>query len=103
MNEITVQELQAKLNAKDDFQFIDVRENHEYELGNIGAQHIPMGTIMDSIEIFDKNKLTIVMCRSGARSGATCNALSAAGFENIYNLKGGIMAWAKEIDNSIQF
>jgi sulfur-carrier protein adenylyltransferase/sulfurtransferase len=102
MNEITVQELKAMLDNKEDFQLIDVREQHEVEAANINGEHIPMGSVMGRIEEIAKDKKVIIHCRSGARSGSVVQALSTNfGYTNLYNLKGGIMAWAKEIDPSM--
>lgn len=102
MKEITVQELKAKIDAKEDFQFIDVREPHEVEIAEIGAELIPMGEILGQVDKISRDKPVIIHCRSGARSGTIVQALEAQhGFKNLYNLKGGILAWAREIDSSI--
>jgi sulfur-carrier protein adenylyltransferase/sulfurtransferase len=102
MNEITVQELKAIIDSKEDFQLIDVREDHEVEAANIKGEHIPMGSVMDHLDRIAKDKKVIIHCRSGARSGSVVQALNANfGYTNLYNLKGGIMAWAREIDPSL--
>ena len=102
MKEISVSELKKMRDENQDFQLIDVREEHEAEAANIGGELIPMGEVMDQVERIAKNKPVIVHCRSGARSAAIINALeSQFGFDNLYNLKGGILAWAAEIDPSL--
>ena len=102
MKEITVQELKAKIDAKEDFQFIDVREPHEAEIATLGALLIPMGEILGKADQIDRENPVIIHCRSGARSGTIVQALEAQhGFKNLYNLKGGILAWSREIDPSI--
>ena len=101
MKEITVSELKQLKDNKDDFQLIDVREEHELEICEIGGEHIPMGDVMDNLDKISKTKQVIIHCRSGARSGAICNALEAEGYNNVYNLKGGIIGWANEIDDSL--
>ena len=102
MKEITVSELKKMMDEKTDFQLIDVREAHEFEIAQIGGELIPMGEVMDNLNRISKDKPVIIHCRSGARSGAITNALeSQHSFTNIYNLKGGILAWANEIDTSI--
>lgn len=99
MKEVTVSELKKMMDEKADFQLIDVREPHEFEAGNLGGELIPMGEVMDNVDKIAKDKMVIVHCRSGARSGAIANALeSQMGYTNIYNLKGGILAWAAEIN-----
>ena len=103
MKEITVQDLKTKMDSQDDFQLIDVREQNEREFTNIGGDHIPMGSIMQSMDQIDKEKEVVIYCRSGSRSGQVVNFLEANhGFENLYNLKGGILAWADDIDNNIK-
>jgi adenylyltransferase/sulfurtransferase len=102
MKEITVQELKKMRDTNEAHQLIDVREPHEAEIAEIGGQLIPMGQIMEHIAEIAKDKPVIIHCRSGARSGSVVNALEKQfGFENLYNLKGGILAWAKEIDPSV--
>lgn len=103
MKEVTVQELKAMMDSKKDFQLIDVREKHEVEIAQIGGQHIPMGEVMNNVDKISKEKPVIVHCRSGARSGSVINLLEKEfGFTNLYNLKGGILAYADQIDPSLQ-
>lgn len=101
MKEITVEELKALRDNKADHQLIDVRELHELDICQIGAEHIPMGDVMDNLDKVSRDKQVIIHCRSGARSGAICQALETQGYKNVYNLKGGIIAWANEIDPSL--
>jgi adenylyltransferase/sulfurtransferase len=98
MKEITVQEL-ANLQAEGaDFQFIDVREEYEYQEDNLGATLIPMGTIGENIDAISKDKQVVIHCRSGARSGKVVTVLELQfGFTNLYNLKGGIIAYRNEL------
>ncbi|MDQ3046606.1 MAG: rhodanese-like domain-containing protein [Bacteroidota bacterium] len=101
MKEITVSEFKKLKDEKADFQLIDVREEHELEICEIGGEHIPMGDVMDNLPKISKTKQVVIHCRSGARSGAVCQSLEGQGFTNVYNLKGGIIAWANEIDPSV--
>lgn len=101
MKEITVAELKKLKDNNSDFQLIDVREEHELEICEIGGVNIPMGEVMDNLNKISKDKQVVIHCRSGARSGAICQALEANGYNNVYNLKGGIIAWSTEIDPSI--
>jgi sulfur-carrier protein adenylyltransferase/sulfurtransferase len=99
MKEVTVRELKAMQESGEDFQLIDVREPHEYDICNLGGELIPQGEIPHSVGRVSKDKKVIVQCRSGARSGNMVQWLEKNhGFTNLYNLKGGILAWAKEID-----
>jgi rhodanese-related sulfurtransferase len=101
MKEITVTELKKLKDSNADFQLIDVREEHELEICSIGGEHIAMGEVMDNLDKISKDKQVVIHCRSGARSGAICQALEANGYTNVYNLKGGIIAWSTEIDPSV--
>ncbi len=102
MKEITVQELKEKMDAGEDFQLIDVREDFEYEMSNLGGELIPLSGIMIESGKIDKKKPVIVQCRSGKRSAAAIMQLEQQGFTNLYNLKGGMLAWAEEIDPEMQ-
>lgn len=102
MKEISVQELKEKKDKGEDFQLIDVREDFEYEMSNLGGVLIPLGGILIETEKIDKDKLVVVMCRSGKRSAAAIMQLEQQhGFTNLHNLQGGILAWAAEIDPTI--
>lgn len=102
MKEVTVQELKKLLDNQSDFQLIDVREPHEYEICNLGGELIPQAEIPHNADKISKDKQVVIHCRSGARSGNMVQWLEKnQGFTNLYNLKGGILAWAKEIDPSM--
>jgi len=102
MKEKTVSELKAMIDSGADFQLIDIREPHEYDICHLNGQLIPMNEVPDRIEEISKDKPVVIHCRSGARSGRIIEYLEGAqGFENLYNLKGGILAWADEIDQDM--
>jgi sulfur-carrier protein adenylyltransferase/sulfurtransferase len=102
MQEKTVTELKQMMDSGVDFQLIDVREPHEYEICNLKGELIPMNEVPDHIDEIAKDKPVIIHCRSGARSGRICQYLEAEyGYTNLFNLKGGILAWASEIDPSM--
>ncbi len=101
MKEITVAELKKLKDTNADFQLIDVREEHEVEICEIGGEHIPMAEVMDNLDKISKDKQIVVHCKAGGRSAAICQALETKGYTNVFNLKGGILAWSNEIDNSI--
>ncbi len=102
MKEVTVTELKKMMDAKEKFALIDVRETHELEICEIGGEHIPMGEVMNNLDRIPKDLKVVIHCRSGARSGAVVQALETQhGYSNLYNLKGGIIAWADQVDNSL--
>ena len=103
MKEVTVKELADLKASGADFQLIDVREQHEADIAEIGGELIPLGSVPQNVDKCSKDKQVIIHCRSGARSGNAVQWLEANhGFDNLYNLKGGILAYADEIDNSLQ-
>lgn len=102
MKEKTVVELKKMIDAKEDFQLIDVREEQEYEICHLNGELIPMGTIPDNVDKIKKDNPVIIHCRSGKRSANVIEYLEENfGFTNLYNLDGGILAWCDEIDSSM--
>ncbi len=103
IKEISVDELyDMQVAGRNDFQVIDVREPYEYEIANIGGELIPLDTIEQSIDKIASNKKVVVYCRSGKRSAQAIERLQRKfGFDNLYNLKGGILAWAEQIDHEM--
>ncbi|MCF6361276.1 MAG: rhodanese-like domain-containing protein [Cyclobacteriaceae bacterium] len=102
VKEITVQELNQLVKNKEDFQLIDVREEFEHDISNIGGRLIPLGKVYFHLSEIEKDKKVVIYCRSGRRSADAVKLLQdAAGLENLYNLKGGILAWSAEIDNTV--
>jgi molybdopterin/thiamine biosynthesis adenylyltransferase/rhodanese-related sulfurtransferase len=106
--QISVQELKRKLDAKEDVFVLDVRELHEYQIVNLGAPLIPVGDVERRASELAQKELAgkkdaeiIVHCKSGARSQRAAVALKQAGFTNVSNLTGGILAWADKIDPSL--
>jgi len=101
MKETTVQQLKERRDRGDDFILLDVREPHEYQISNIDGKLIPQDELPNRLDELNKEKEVVVMCRSGARSAKACELLEKNGFSNVSNLKGGVNAWAKEIDTSL--
>jgi rhodanese-related sulfurtransferase len=101
MKEISVLELKEKMDNGDDFQLIDVREDFEYEMSNLGGTLIPLAGILIEKDKIATDKPVIVHCRSGKRSAVAIMQLEPLGYTNLYNLKGGILAWADEIDPNL--
>ncbi|WP_291783003.1 rhodanese-like domain-containing protein [Cecembia sp.] len=95
MEDINVSELREKLQNNEEFVFIDVREEWEYEEDNLGAQNIPLGQLpyeLDELEEY-KDKEIVLQCRSGARSGNAKKFMETRGFTKVRNLLGGILAY----------
>ena len=106
-NEISVQELKKMMDNHADFQLIDVREDYEYAASNLGGTLIPLSILKKNADLRDilkhisKDKTVVVHCKSGARSREAINILHKNGFSNLKNLKGGILAFSREIDGNL--
>jgi len=99
VEEISVEELKAQLEAGAAPLVIDVREAWELDISRLGfAQHLPMGEITARIGELDPQAPLVVMCRSGGRSMQVCWFLEKRGFRSVSNLTGGILAWGERID-----
>ena len=96
MQVITVEELKSRIDAGEELHIVDVREPFEHAEFNIGGILLPLGKVqtMQTDDIDDwKDKEVICYCRSGNRSGQACLILETAGFTNVKNLQGGMLAW----------
>src|SRR6476646_5049427 len=103
MEEITAIELKQRIDKGDDIQIIDVREPHEYEIGQIpNSKLIPLGQVLNPMNEIDPDRETVVHCKMGGRSAKAIDALTRSGFPGkLINLKGGITAWSNEVDPSV--
>ncbi len=100
--EITVQELKSRMDNESKLQILDVREPFEVAIASIdGTLKIPMNSVPVRINELDPEKELIIICKSGMRSARVCDYLADKNFKKLVNLKGGIKAWAKEIDPSV--
>jgi len=95
IKEMEVSEL-AKLKEKGNaVRVIDIRQPAELNGGVIpGAEALPMHTIPLRIDELNRDETLIMVCRSGARSAQACMFLQQQGYDNVYNLRGGMMAWS---------
>ena len=95
MEDITVSELKNRLEKGDKFNFLDVREEWEFEEDNLGAKNIPLGDLPQRIAELDqfKDEEIVVHCRSGARSGNAKKFLESRGFTRVRNVLGGLLAY----------
>jgi len=95
---ISVEEFKQKLDAKSDIFILDVREPHEYQICHLNGYLIPVGDLPKRVHELDSSREIVAHCRSGVRSARAVNFLRRAGFKKVYNLTGGILAWADKID-----
>jgi len=102
VKEIDVFELQQLLGSGSDFQLVDVREPYEYAIANLNGDLFPLGAISEFANRISKDRKVVIHCRSGVRSAKAIKQLEEEfGFNNLYNLKGGILAYAKEVDDTL--
>jgi adenylyltransferase/sulfurtransferase len=97
--EIEPTEVKSRIDRGDDFVLIDVREPHEYQICNIPfARLIPLGELGKRMAELDPAADYVMHCKGGTRSAKACEALKAAGFGRVRNMKGGILAWSDKVD-----
>ena len=98
IQEITPTELKARQDRGDKLFILDVREPHEYQICNLNGKLIPLGELTRRVNELDSSVEMVVHCRSGKRSADAIHFLQTAGFKKLLNLKGGVLAWADEVD-----
>ena len=101
---ISVTELKSKMDSKEDFYLIDVREPSEFEIVRIPGSHLlPKQGFLDGTVLADlpQDKTIILHCKSGVRSAECLAILKGAGFSGATHVSGGVIAWAKQIDTSL--
>ncbi len=100
--ELTPTEFVALRQSGADVLLLDVREPWELDVAKVpGILHIPMGKVAERLGELDPQRQTVVMCRSGRRSMDIARFLDDKGFKSVANLKGGILAWAKDLDPTL--
>ena len=100
--DISPLEMKTRLNHDPGLILLDVREPHELEIAAIkGAKNIPLGEVAQRMSELDSAQEMIVFCKRGSRSARAIEILSSAGFKKMKNLKGGINAWAEDVDKTL--
>jgi adenylyltransferase/sulfurtransferase len=99
--DITPSELAKQMSDGVELNLVDVREPHELEISCIeGAHVIPLGQLASRTNELNPNDDIVLICKAGVRSTRALHILLGAGFQKVHNLKGGMNAWAKEVDPS---
>jgi len=99
--DITVTELAERV-KNNHLKLVDVREPHELEISRLpNAVNIPLGQLAARLSELDSAEEMVIFCKSGSRSARGLELLASAGFKKVKNLKGGINAWAREVDKSL--
>ena len=100
--EIEPIEVKAKLDRGDKFTLVDVREVFEYQICSIPtAKLIPLGDVPKRLGELDRDAEIVVHCKGGVRSAKAQGILLEAGFKNVLNMKGGILAWSDKVDPTV--
>ncbi|MDD5199877.1 MAG: molybdopterin-synthase adenylyltransferase MoeB [Terrimicrobiaceae bacterium] len=100
--EISVEELKQRLDAKERFVLLDVREPYEFDIARIpGSKLIPLGELHGRLSELDTADDIVIHCKSGHRSANALRELQAAGFSKVWNVHGGILAWADRVDPTV--
>jgi sulfur-carrier protein adenylyltransferase/sulfurtransferase len=100
--ETDVIELKRKIDAKEDFFLLDVREPNEFQIGRIpGSTLIPLGEVPQRVSEIPRDKEIVVHCKMGGRSAKAAAFLRQQGYKDVKNLKGGILDWSDKIDPSV--
>lgn len=95
-------DLASRLRAGEPLRLIDVREPHEWEIAHLpGAQRIPLGDLPAHLHELNSAETIVLYCKSGVRSMRAVELLHGAGFRRLWNLRGGLNAWATEVDPSL--
>jgi molybdopterin/thiamine biosynthesis adenylyltransferase/rhodanese-related sulfurtransferase len=102
LRELGPLELAGWIRRGDDFDLIDVREPHEWEIARIpGARLIPLGQIAEQLNTLSRERTIVLHCKGGTRSAKAAGLLQAAGFQQLWNLTGGITRWSDEVDPTV--
>ena len=99
---IQAEELKKRLDAGENLFLLDVRDENEYEISNIGGHLIPLPELLERIDELDASKEIIALCKMGARSAKAVQLLDKAGFSSVRSLTGGIRAWSERVDPSVR-
>jgi adenylyltransferase/sulfurtransferase len=99
---IQAEELKQRLDAGENLFLLDVREEHEYEISNIGGHLIPLAELSERVEELDASREIVALCKMGTRSAKAVQLLNQAGFPNVRSLTGGIHAWSDRVDPRVR-
>lgn len=100
--QIRAEELKQRLDAGENLFLLDVRDESEYEISNIGGQLIPLPELSGRVNELDANRTIVAVCKMGSRSQKAAQMLHEAGFPKVWNLTGGIHAWSDRVDHSVR-
>jgi rhodanese-related sulfurtransferase len=100
--EIQVEELKQRLDRGDNVYLLDVRDEYEYEISNIGGHLIPLPELPKRYTELNVRQEIVALCKMGSRSVKAVEFLQRQGFKNVRNLTGGIHAWSDRVDRKVR-
>lgn len=100
--EIRAEDFKKRLDAGENLFLLDVRDEFEYEISNIGGQLIPLAELSKRVNELDVNRKIITVCKMGPRGAKAVQLLHKAGFNQVWNLTGGIHAWSDRVDHGVR-
>ena len=102
VREIHAEELKSRLDRGEDLFLLDVRDEYEYEIANIGGHLIPLPELATRVDELDVDREIVALCKMGPRGVKAVELLQQRGFNNVSNLHGGIYAWSDRVDRSVR-
>ena len=100
--EIQAEELKSRLDKGDNLYVLDVRDEYEYEISNIGGHLIPLPELSKRLGELNAKDEIVAVCKMGPRGVKAVELLQKQGFKNVSNLRGGIHAWSDRVDRSVR-
>jgi adenylyltransferase/sulfurtransferase len=100
--EIQAEELKSRLDHGDNLYLLDVRDEYEYEISNIGGHLIPLPELPKRLDELDARQEIVAVCKMGPRGVKAVELLRKNGFRKVSNLRGGIHAWADRVDRRVR-
>ncbi len=103
MKLISAKDLHVLIEQKADIQIIDVREPYEKEICCLGGLALPLDTVLQKIDQISREKKVVIHCKTGKRAASIITILEEEyGFKNLFNLSGGIIAYAEQVNHNLE-
>jgi rhodanese-related sulfurtransferase len=100
--EIQAEVLKSRLDHGENLFLLDVRDEYEFEISNIGGHLIPLPELPKRLNELNTRQEIVAVCKMGPRGVKAVELLQKQGFTNVSNLRGGIHAWADRVDRSVR-
>jgi rhodanese-related sulfurtransferase len=100
--EIQAEELKSRLDRGENLFLLDVRDEYEFEISNIGGHLIPLPELAKRLSELNNTQEIVALCKMGPRGVKAVELLQQRGFKKVSNLRGGIHAWSDRVDHSVR-